>query len=150
MHDRTVPRDHGHVRRAISICPSIEFLRLPCRGDMGQQSFRGIITTLLLLFASTIIPSHADDQVASRSIQEDIWALSLPLPMFPYLDTAHRPSTAPSLDSTAHSSRKWGNAATPISTLPALQLRKLTSGSSITSPPVSLTPASRTSRQTRS
>jgi hypothetical protein len=52
---------------------------------MCQQSFRGLVATLLLLFASTITPSRADDQATSRPIQEEIWALPLPLPMFAYL-----------------------------------------------------------------
>src|ERR1700716_3475411 len=52
---------------------------------MCQPSLRASITTLLLLFASLITPSRADDQAASRLIQEEIWALPLPLPMFAYL-----------------------------------------------------------------
>jgi hypothetical protein len=38
-----------------------------------------------VLLASLITPSRAEDQAASRRIQEDIWALPLPLPMFAYL-----------------------------------------------------------------
>ena len=34
---------------------------------------------------SPIAPLRADDQAASRPIQEEIWALPLPLPMFAYL-----------------------------------------------------------------
>ena len=52
---------------------------------MCQQSFRGLVATLLLLFANLITPSRADDQATSRLIQEEIWALPLPLPMFAYL-----------------------------------------------------------------
>ena len=52
---------------------------------MCQQSFRGLVATLLLLFANLITPSQADDQATSRLIQEEIWALPLPLPMFAYL-----------------------------------------------------------------
>ena len=52
---------------------------------MCQQSFRSLVATLLLLFANLITPSRADDQPASRPIQEEIWALPLPLPMFAYL-----------------------------------------------------------------
>ena len=52
---------------------------------MCQQSFRGLVATLLLLFANLIAPSRADDQATSRPIQEEIWALPLPLPMFAYL-----------------------------------------------------------------
>src|SRR5947209_15758983 len=52
---------------------------------MCQPSLRGLFTTLLLLFANLITPSRAEDQAASRPIQEEIWALPLPLPMFAYL-----------------------------------------------------------------
>ena len=52
---------------------------------MCQPSLRGLVTTLLLLFANLITPSRAEDQAASRPIQEEIWALPLPLPMFAYL-----------------------------------------------------------------
>jgi hypothetical protein len=43
------------------------------------------VVTLLLLFANLITPSRADDQATSRLIQEEIWALPLPIPMFAYL-----------------------------------------------------------------
>jgi Dienelactone hydrolase and related enzymes len=52
---------------------------------MCHQCFRGLVVTLLLLFANLITPSRADDQATSRLIQEEIWALPLPLPMFAYL-----------------------------------------------------------------
>src|SRR5438876_9376911 len=52
---------------------------------MCQPSLRGLVTTLLLLFANLITPSRAEDQAASRPIQEEIWALPLPLPMFAYV-----------------------------------------------------------------
>jgi dienelactone hydrolase len=52
---------------------------------MRQQSFRSLVATLLLLLASLITPSRADDQAASRRIQEEMWALQLPVPMFAYL-----------------------------------------------------------------
>ena len=52
---------------------------------MCQQSLRRLAATLLLLLASLITPAHADDQARSRPIQEEIWALPLPLPMFAYL-----------------------------------------------------------------
>jgi dienelactone hydrolase len=52
---------------------------------MCQQSFRSLAVTLLLLLADLITPSRADDQAASRRIQEEMWALQLPLPMFAYL-----------------------------------------------------------------
>jgi dienelactone hydrolase len=44
-----------------------------------------MIAAFLLLFISPIVPSRADDQIAPRPIQEEIWALPLPLPMFAYL-----------------------------------------------------------------
>ena len=52
---------------------------------MCRQRFRGLVATLLLLFANLITPSRADDQAISRPIQEEMWALPLPLPMFAYL-----------------------------------------------------------------
>jgi dienelactone hydrolase len=52
---------------------------------MCQQGFRSLVATLLLLLASLITPARADDQAASRPIQEEMWALQLPLPMFAYL-----------------------------------------------------------------
>ena len=52
---------------------------------MSQLHLRGVVAALLLLFANPITPLRADDQAASRSIQEEIWALPLPLPMFAYL-----------------------------------------------------------------
>src|SRR6476619_4226783 len=52
---------------------------------MRQQSFRSLVAALLLLLASLITPLRADDQAASRVIQEEVWALPLPLPMFAYV-----------------------------------------------------------------
>jgi len=52
---------------------------------MRQQGFGGLVVTLLLLLATLITSSRAEDQAASRPIQEEIWALPLPLPMFAYL-----------------------------------------------------------------
>src|SRR5882672_559212 len=52
---------------------------------MYQQSLRNMTTAFLLLLASLITPLRADDQAAPRRIQEEIWALPLPLPMFAYL-----------------------------------------------------------------
>ena len=51
---------------------------------MCQQSLHSLVAALLL-FVAPITPSHAEDQAASRPIQEEIWALPLPLPMFTYL-----------------------------------------------------------------
>src|SRR5438876_987806 len=52
---------------------------------MCQQSFRSLVAALLLLLASLITPSRADDQAASHRIQEEIWARPLQLPLFAYL-----------------------------------------------------------------
>ena len=52
---------------------------------MCQLDLRSLIAAFLLLLASPITPSRADDQAASGRIQEEIWALPLPLPMFAYL-----------------------------------------------------------------
>ncbi|NGX94851.1 MAG: dienelactone hydrolase [Candidatus Afipia apatlaquensis] len=52
---------------------------------MHRQNLRSLIAALLLLHANPITPSRADDQAASNRIQEEIWALPLPLPMFAYL-----------------------------------------------------------------
>ena len=52
---------------------------------MCQQNLRTLAAASLLLFAGLFTPSHADDQAASRRIQEETWALSLPLPMFAYV-----------------------------------------------------------------
>jgi dienelactone hydrolase len=52
---------------------------------MWQQRARVMVAGLLLLFANEIAPLRADERAASRSIQEEIWALPLPLPMFAYL-----------------------------------------------------------------
>jgi len=52
---------------------------------MWQQHLRVLVAGLLLLFANQIAPLRADERAASRSIQEEIWALPLPLPMFAYL-----------------------------------------------------------------
>src|SRR3954453_17468604 len=52
---------------------------------MCHHSLRSLAAALLLLVTSPITPSRADDQAASRRIQEEIWALPLPLPMFGYV-----------------------------------------------------------------
>src|SRR3981189_1058249 len=52
---------------------------------MCQQSLRSLVAALLLLLTSLTTQSRAEDQAASRPIQEEIWALPLPLPMFAYL-----------------------------------------------------------------
>lgn len=52
---------------------------------MCQQNFRTLAAVSLLLFAGLLAPSHADDQAASRPIQEEVWALPLPIPMFAYV-----------------------------------------------------------------
>src|SRR5260370_4946007 len=65
----------------------LNFLRSPHRGrhDVHQQTISSLVAALLLLLAALITPSRAEDQAASRPIQEEIWALPLPLPMFAYL-----------------------------------------------------------------
>lgn len=40
---------------------------------------------IMLLAVGLVSPSRADDQAAPRKIQEEIWALPLPLPMFAYV-----------------------------------------------------------------
>jgi dienelactone hydrolase len=52
---------------------------------MCQQNLRSQVVAFLLLFTTLITPSRAEDQPASLQIQEEIWALPLPLPMFAYL-----------------------------------------------------------------
>jgi dienelactone hydrolase len=52
---------------------------------MRQQNLRSLAATSLLLFIGLTAPARADDQTASRRIQEEIWALPLPLPMFAYV-----------------------------------------------------------------
>src|SRR5882724_11570706 len=65
----------------------LSLLRSPLRGihDMCQHNLRSLVAALLLLFATLITPSRADDQATSRPIREEMWALPLPLPMFAYL-----------------------------------------------------------------
>ena len=58
---------------------------------MCHQSFRGLVVTLLLVFANLITPSRADDQATSRLIQEEIWALPLPLPRAESFRAVFRP-----------------------------------------------------------
>lgn len=62
---------------------------------MWQQHLRGVVAALLLLFANPITPLRADDRAASRAIQEEIWALPLPLPMFAYLVRSFKPEPTP-------------------------------------------------------
>src|SRR6476620_434173 len=52
---------------------------------MWQHHLRDLVAALLLLCTNLITPSRADDQATSHRIQEEIWALPLPLPMFAYL-----------------------------------------------------------------
>src|SRR3978361_2171080 len=52
---------------------------------MRHRSLCSPAVALLLLLATWIPPSRAEDLAASRPIQEEIWALPLPLPMFAYL-----------------------------------------------------------------
>ena len=52
---------------------------------MCQPRLRNVLAALLLLFVGPIASSRAGDQAAPGMIQEEIWALPLPLPMFAYL-----------------------------------------------------------------
>jgi dienelactone hydrolase len=53
---------------------------------MHSERLMGLVAALLLLFIGLIAPSQAtDDQAAPRRIQEEIWALPLPIPMFAYV-----------------------------------------------------------------
>jgi dienelactone hydrolase len=52
---------------------------------MCRRRSRSLVAPLLLLLASLITPSRADDQATSPRIQEEIWVLPLPLPMFAYV-----------------------------------------------------------------
>jgi dienelactone hydrolase len=51
---------------------------------MRQACLRSLATALLLLTA-VIAPAHADDRPPPVRIQEEIWALPLPLPMLGYV-----------------------------------------------------------------
>lgn len=44
-----------------------------------------LLLTAMLLLACSAAPARADDQAASRRIQEEVWALPLPLPTFAYV-----------------------------------------------------------------
>ncbi|MHC2665540.1 hypothetical protein ACMA5K_29235 [Bradyrhizobium diazoefficiens] len=44
-----------------------------------------LLVVVQLLASSLIAPSWADNEAASRRIQEEVWALPLPLPMFAYV-----------------------------------------------------------------
>ena len=51
-----------------------------------RRSFATIIgITLPLLVAGLAFPAYAGDQTTAPQIQEEIWALPLPLPMFAYV-----------------------------------------------------------------
>jgi dienelactone hydrolase/invasion protein IalB len=52
---------------------------------MQKRYLRSLVFAILPLFATAIAPARAGDQDAARRIQEEIWALPLPLPMFAYL-----------------------------------------------------------------
>jgi dienelactone hydrolase len=52
---------------------------------MCPQRLWSRLAAYLLLFVSLILPSRAEDQAAPRRLQEEIWALPLPLPMMAYL-----------------------------------------------------------------
>ncbi|MGX4769606.1 alpha/beta hydrolase family protein [Bradyrhizobium guangdongense] len=50
-----------------------------------NSSVRRLLLATPLVLIWSIGAAHADDQAATRRIQEEIWALPLPLPMFAYL-----------------------------------------------------------------
>src|SRR5260370_4483415 len=53
---------------------------------MSLQRYLQVLATALLLdFLSQIPAAVADDQTSSPRIQEEVWALPLPLPMFAYV-----------------------------------------------------------------
>ncbi len=52
---------------------------------MSRQRFTSLAIAALLALASTTVPARADDEASSIPIQEEIWALPLPLPMFGYV-----------------------------------------------------------------
>ena len=52
---------------------------------MSRQRFVGLGMAALLFFAGLIAPTTADDETTAVRIQEEIWALPLPLPMFAYV-----------------------------------------------------------------
>lgn len=52
---------------------------------MRRQGSRNLLLVLLLLFTHPVASSRANDRPEPQSIQEEIWALPLPLPMFAYI-----------------------------------------------------------------
>ncbi len=50
-----------------------------------HRSIRRLLGAVLLLLTFSAGPAYADEQAAPRRIQEEIWALPIPLPMFAYL-----------------------------------------------------------------
>jgi dienelactone hydrolase len=49
------------------------------------RAVANLLTVTLLVLAGSILPARSDDHTALPRIQEEIWALPLPLPMFAYL-----------------------------------------------------------------
>jgi dienelactone hydrolase len=52
---------------------------------MRRQGFTRLVAAALLFLAGLIGPAHAGDDTTAIRIQEEIWALPLPLPMFAYV-----------------------------------------------------------------
>jgi hypothetical protein len=52
---------------------------------MHRDLMRGVVAILAVAFACLALPAAAEDAAAERRIQEEVWALSLPLPMFAYV-----------------------------------------------------------------
>jgi hypothetical protein len=88
--------------------------------DMRQACSRSLVAVLLLL-AGLIAPARADDQTASVRIQEEIWALPIPVPMFAYLVRPVGDGPFPlaimnhgvSLDPVQRSSFRWSSSGMP-------------------------------------
>jgi dienelactone hydrolase len=53
--------------------------------QMHRDLVRGPVAILAVALACLALPAAAEDAAAERRIQEEVWALSLPLPMFAYV-----------------------------------------------------------------
>ncbi len=52
---------------------------------MHRDLVRGVVAILAVAFACLALPAAAEDAAAEQRIQEEVWALSLPVPMFAYV-----------------------------------------------------------------
>jgi len=74
-------RSSWPVRSLAEVCANDQGRR-----DINLKRLKSLAAALLLLFTGSIAPSRAaDDQADPRRIQEEIWALPLPIPMLAYL-----------------------------------------------------------------